>query len=130
VKRIVAQFKEAQKKRGKVTEKKRLPVEISNITDKGFQVRVPYLNRDYYLSFERYPYFSDATEEELRDAVCEWEAQINWKSLDLNFEFELLDHPEKSGVFCPYVRGELRKDLFVGFHLPMKQKKQTKPKKK
>jgi len=109
-------FDEARAKRGRVKIKKVLPVDVSEISSKGFRVQV--LDRDYYLSFERYPWFRDATEAEIREVVCKWESLLCWETLDLDFRFELLDHPEKSVIFCPYVRGVPRLDLFEGFVLP------------
>ena len=90
-----------------------IPVNISEITDNGFRLQV--LNRDYYLTRERYPYFSDATEAEIRDVVLKWENRLHWEALDLDFTLEVLDHPEKSVRFCHYVRGVPRPDLFEGF---------------
>lgn len=87
-----------------------LPVKISEISEHGFRLQV--LDRDYYLSRYRYPYFSDATEEEIRDAVLMYESHIQWKTLDLRFELEQLDHPEEGTTFSLFVRGIPRPDLF------------------
>ena len=72
------------------------------------------LDKDYYLTRERYNYFLDATIEEIRDVVCYWDSYLQWQSLDIWFTFEALDNPEKcqrNRKMLVYVRGVPRPDL-------------------
>ena len=71
------------------------------------------LDRDYRLTFKKYPWFADATEEELKDVVLQFECELYWKSLDVEFPLEIFDHPRrKQPMPFRYVRGEPRFDLF------------------
>jgi len=87
-------------------------VKISEISENGFRLQV--LDRNYYLSRGRYPYFSDATEEEIQDVTLCGEL-LCWESLDLQFELEQLDHPETGIAFSLLVRGVPRPDLFAQY---------------
>jgi hypothetical protein len=91
------------------------PVKISEISENGFRLQV--LNKDYYLTRKRYPYFSDATEAEIRDVVLQFHTNLRWEMLDLDFELEQLDHPEEGYAFNLFVRGVARPDLFAQYAL-------------
>jgi len=87
---------------------------ISEISETGFRLQVG--DMDFYLPRWRYPYFSDATEAEIRDVVLHGEL-LCWKALDLQFELEQLAHPEEGYCFGLLVRGVPRPDLFEGYAL-------------
>lgn len=94
-------------------------VRISEISENGFRVQV--LNRDYYLDRSRYPYFSDATEEEIQDVSFmgyETHGRLYWDALELGFELWQLDNPDKSYLLGNAVRGVPRPDLFVNHTIP------------
>jgi len=96
------------------------PVQISEISEQGFRVQV--LNRDYFLARSRYPYFSDATEEEIRDVSFmgdETQGSLYWDALELHFELWQLDDPDKSYLLGNAVRGVPRPDLFANHTIPL-----------
>ena len=106
---MLRKHREAQKTAPKV--KARLPATVSEITKRGFRVQA--LDRDYRLTFKKYPWFADASEKELCDVVLEFECQLYWDKLDLTFPLEIFDHPRrKQPMPFRYVRGEPRWDLF------------------
>lgn len=104
--------KEAMKNAPKV--EKRLPVTVTDLTKRGF--RIHFKDKQFYMSFKNYPWFADATEEEIRDVVLEFEYRVHWEALDVDFEIDQLEHPRRK-YYEPfrYVRGEPRLDLFVNF---------------
>ncbi len=104
-----------------------LPVTVSEITKRGFRVQT--LDRDYRLTFKKYPWFADATEEELKDVVLKYESELNWDKLDLIFPLEIFDHPRrKQPMPFRYVRGEPRWDLFENKENMQKQAQEKKRK--
>ena len=106
-----------------------LPVTVSEITKRGFRVQT--LDRDYRLTFKKYPWFADATEEELRDVVLKYECELHWDMLDLIFPLEIFDHSRrKQPMPFRYVRGEPRWDLFENKENMQKQYKENLEKRK
>ena len=96
------------------------PVKISEISEKGFRVQV--VNRDYYLCRSRYPYFSDATDEEIRDVSFLGDEEgglLSWDALELDFELWQLDCPDKSYLLGMSIRGVPRPDLFMNHTIPL-----------
>ena len=103
------------------------PVTISEITENGFRLQV--LNREYYLGRLRYPYFSDATEEEIRDVSFlgdEKKGCFYWNVLELRFDLWQLDNPDESYLLGQFVRGVPRPDLFVNHSIPLLEDKDEK----
>ncbi len=99
-----------------------LPVTVSELTKRGFRIHV--LDKNFYLSFKKYPWFSDATEEEIRDVVLKFEYRVHWEMLDVDFELEQLEHPRKKYLMpFRYVRGVPRLDLFENKENTQKQTK-------
>ena len=106
---MLRRHRESLKKAPKV--EATLPVTVTELTKRGFRIHV--LDKNFYLSFKKYPWFSDATEEEIRDVVLKFEYRVHWEALDVDFEIEQLEHPRKKYLMpFRYVRGEPRLDLF------------------
>ena len=68
-------------------------VEVSSISRKGVWVLVG--GKEYFLSYERYPWFKKATASQLRDVMLLHGRHLQWKGLDVEVEFESLENPEK-----------------------------------
>jgi len=79
-------------------------VEVMSIAEDGFWLRVyekEYFTRkrmgceprEYFVSFERFPWFLGATDDEIRQVtVSAWFCGLHWRVLDVDFE---LSHLEK-----------------------------------
>ena len=67
-----------------------LDVEILNITSKGIWLYVR--NREYFLSYESFPWFKDAKLSQIQDVELSRERYLHWRSLDVDLELESLKH--------------------------------------
>jgi len=93
-------------------------IKISQITETGFLLHND--GRDYYVSRKKYPWFLDATDNEIRD-VRKVRDMIGddhgdmfvWDSLDIELETKKFDYPDSFQVYGVYVRGQNRPDLFA-----------------
>ena len=91
-------------------------VSVSDITADGFWVRCPL--KDIYISRKRYPWFRDATDEEIRDVSFLQEAgehhqnMLFWHTLGVDFDSESIEKPELI-YHNTRVRCVLRPDLFT-----------------
>jgi len=94
-------------------------VRISEITTEGFWVHTH--NNDYYLTRKRYPWFKDATDEEIRDVVFilaedndDHGDMLLWRTIGIDFDMESIVRPELI-YNAILVRCVKRRDLFVGY---------------
>ena len=94
-------------------------VKISKITNEGFSFHNE--GQEFYISKKSYPWFLDATEQEIRDIVkvqapdkpYDAEAVYRWNLLDINIPTEWIKNPETMPKFTGvYVRKQDRPDLF------------------
>lgn len=93
-------------------------VSISDITADGFRIITPI--GEYYISRERYPWFRDATDEEIQDVSFAYEIDghhfnmLFWDTLGIDFDEESIKNPELI-YHNTQVRCVLRPDLFVRY---------------
>jgi len=93
-------------------------VKISCITDDGFCIQNE--GKDFYISREQYPWFLDASEQEIRDVVkiCRMGHQrdpaavLSWELLDFVLPMEHVKYPDTLKVFGVYIRKQDREDLY------------------
>ena len=53
-----------------------------------------YEGREYYVPFEDYPVFGDATVEQIYSMTVSAPGHLRWKSLDCDIEIEALERPD------------------------------------
>jgi len=94
-------------------------VKISDITTEGFTVVCPF--GSYHITRKRYPWFKDATDEELHDVFFvddrtddEHGNMLVWRTIGIDFDEESIARPELI-YNAILVRGKKRRDLFVGY---------------
>ena len=88
---------------------------ISEITAEGFRLHAPI--GEYYISRKKYPWFRDATDEEIRDVTFSPEAgeghvnMLFWNTLGIDFDEKSIKNPELNRSIL--VRCTKRPDLFT-----------------
>jgi len=100
----------------------RTTVKISDITQEGFRLRT--FNRDWWVAFNEFPIFGDATHRELQDVAlypCRYDDpsqcddhgdHLRWESLDICLGSNTFEYPKRFPFFSPFVRHQPRCDLF------------------
>jgi len=89
---------------------------ISDITADGFWIYI--FNKKQYISRKMYPWFRDASDDEIRDVSFLPEAgdghvnMLFWHKLGIDFDEESFASPELM-YHNTYVRGVARPDLFA-----------------
>ena len=68
-----------------------LDCSITNIEKFGFWMILS--DKEYFISFNDYPKFKNATIEQIFDFKLPSPSQINWKKLDIDIEVEALENP-------------------------------------
>jgi hypothetical protein len=68
-------------------------VDVRLITSDGIIVSV--LGRDYYLSYDRLPWFKNAKVSDIFKVEMYGDDGIRWDALDVDLEIESLKHPEQ-----------------------------------
>ena len=76
-------------KRGKNT----LRPEITNISEHGFWLF--FKGKEYFLAFEHFPWFRNATVQQISDIQLLHHEHLYWPSLDVDLSFGIIEHPEK-----------------------------------
>lgn len=80
------------KEPGRSISKTTLEVEIINVTNNGVWLLVR--DKEYFLSYKDYPWFSDAKVSDIYNVKLEGINRLNWESLDVDLELDCLEHPE------------------------------------
>jgi hypothetical protein len=72
---------------------KAISVSVENITPFGIWLFVK--GKEYFLSYEDYPYFKDQTLSAIQNVQLSHGYHLYWPQLDVDLEIDNLDHPEK-----------------------------------
>jgi hypothetical protein len=75
-------------RRGKATS-----ISVENITPVGIWLLVQ--GREYFLTYEEYPYFRDQTLRSIQNVQLLHGYHLHWPELDIDLEIDNLEHPEK-----------------------------------
>jgi hypothetical protein len=67
--------------------------EITIISKQGFWIF--FKEKEYFLSFENYPWFKNACIEDLMDVKVLHDLHLYWEKLDVDLELESLEEPDK-----------------------------------
>ncbi len=66
-------------------------VEIQNVSKEGLWILVK--EREFFLSFAKYPWFGKATIEQIYDFQFLHGKHLHWPTLDVDIELEALQYP-------------------------------------
>jgi len=83
--------------RGKTTSK----VEVQDISTFGVWLYVA--GKEYFLPYERHPWFRDATVAEISNIEFLFGHHLHWPDLDVDLAVDSLEHPEKYPLIAKYV---------------------------
>jgi len=72
---------------------KNISVSIENISSFGIWLFVK--GKEYFLSFENYPYFKDESIKSIQNVKLLHGFHLYWPDLDIDLEIDNLEHPEK-----------------------------------
>ncbi len=70
-----------------------LKPEITNISEHGFWLF--FKSKEYFLPFESFPWFKNATVQQISDVQLLHTTHLYWPSLDVDLTFGIIEHPEK-----------------------------------
>ncbi len=75
------------------TGKNILKPEVTNISEHGFWIILK--AKEYFLSFDEYPWFKDANISAVTDIVFSHNHHLYWPQLDVDLSTDILDNPGK-----------------------------------
>ncbi len=67
-------------------------VEIINVSQQGIRVRVTGV--EYKLQYTQFPWFAEATMDQLSDVRLLHETHLYWESLDVDLDLQSIENPE------------------------------------
>ena len=70
-----------------------ISVSVENVTPFGIWLFVK--GKEYFLSYEDYPYFRDQILSAIQDVQLVHEFHLHWPQLDVDLEIDNLENPEK-----------------------------------
>ena len=73
-------------------------IDVSLVTAKGLWILVH--SKEYFLSFEDYPWFRDARITEIMNVELKHQHHLRWNDLDIDIELDGLEHPERYPLCC------------------------------
>ena len=68
-------------------------VSVENITPFGIWLYLK--SKEYFLSYQDYPYFQNQTLSSIQNVQLVHESHLHWPELDIDLEIDNLDNPEK-----------------------------------
>ena len=68
-------------------------VEVLNVSEHGFWIYVS--GTEYFLPYTKFPWFRNATIDQIRDVQLVHAHHLRWPDLDVDLELESLSHTEK-----------------------------------
>ncbi len=72
---------------------KSLKPEITNISPHGFWIYLQ--GKEYFLPFEKYPWFKDATIKDINNLKLLHKTHLHWPTLDIDLSISILEEPDK-----------------------------------
>jgi len=70
-----------------------LKPEITNISEHAFWIF--FKGKEYFLPFEQFPWFKNATVQQISEIQLWHGKHLCWPSLDVDLSFAIIEHPEK-----------------------------------
>ncbi|MEK6647478.1 MAG: DUF2442 domain-containing protein [Candidatus Firestonebacteria bacterium] len=80
---------------------KNISVSVENISSFGIWLFVK--GREYFLTFDEYPYFRDQTLKSIQNVKLLHGFHLYWPDLDVDLEIDNLEHPEKYPLKSKYI---------------------------
>ena len=68
-------------------------VELTNVSPHGVWLLVD--EREYFLPFDAFPWFREATIAQLACIECPTPGHLRWPDLDVDLSIDSVDHPER-----------------------------------
>lgn len=87
-------MKKKYKKLGKTTS----VAEVQGISKQGFWIFVK--DREFFLSFDEYPWFANATINQIYDFKLYHEKHLHWPALNVDLDIDALKFPEAYPLKC------------------------------
>ncbi|MBI4710085.1 MAG: DUF2442 domain-containing protein [Nitrospirae bacterium] len=95
---------------------KNISVSVENISSFGIWLFVK--GKEYFLSYEEYPYFKDQTLKSIQNVKLFHGFHLYWPDLDVDLEIDNLEHPEKYPRKSKYLNKKPNNSAALGA-LPM-----------
>jgi len=73
--------------------KRTLAVEVTNVSPNGFWLLID--GREVFASFREFPWFAEATIQQIADVQRPSPQHLHWPALDVDLAVESLDHPDR-----------------------------------
>ena len=73
--------------------KRTLAVEVTNVSPNGFWLLLD--GREVFASFRDFPWFAEATIQQISDVRRPSQHHLHWPALDVDLAVESLDHPDR-----------------------------------
>jgi len=67
--------------------------EVTNISQHG--IWLFFKGSEYFMPFEKYPWFRQATVEQIQDIEATPTGHFHWPALDVDLHVDILEHPER-----------------------------------
>ncbi|MFH1258883.1 MAG: DUF2442 domain-containing protein [Elusimicrobiota bacterium] len=80
---------------------KNISVSVENISSFGIWLFVK--GKEYFLSYEEYPYLKDQTLRSIQKVELLHGFHLYWPNLDVDLEIDNLEHPEKYPLKSKYI---------------------------
>ncbi len=78
--------------------KSTLKPEITNISEHGFWIL--FKGTEYFLPFEKFPWFKNATVQQISQVQLWHNRHLYWPGLDVDLSFKIIEHPEKYNLIA------------------------------
>ncbi len=83
-------------------------VEVQNISKFGLWLYVA--GKEFFLSYDKHPWFKDATVAEISNIEFLFGHHLHWPDLDVDLDLDSLEHPEKYPLMAKHTsRREIRR---------------------
>ena len=72
-----------------------LSAEVAQVSNRGMWLYLPNTQREYYLSFEDFPWFKEATFRQLSAIEVERGHIVRWPELDVDLDLDRIENPQR-----------------------------------
>jgi len=83
-------------------------VEVMQVSNRGLWLYLTSTKREYYLSFEHFPWFRNATVQQLSSVAVERGHILHWAELDVDLDLERIEHPQHYPLVAKHEQKLLR----------------------
>ena len=83
-------------------------VEMTQVSNRGLWLYLPQTKREYYLSFDDFPWFKDATVRQLSSIEVERGHILRWGELDVDLDLDRIENPDRYPLIADQPKKMLR----------------------